>query len=404
MGQEKHQFRSVLILFLLLSFFIAGVPAIAQEDREGSQRPDREIAIYPEFSGIVASLGETVWVDITVDNKGKQDENIALKVSRVPQGWKAFFKAPDFIVNAVPVQSAKTRTLTFTAEPDKLVKPGNYRFQLEARTEDGKLTAVQALSVTVAQKTAASEDFTLTTNFPVMRGPTDSKFEYSLEVSNRSQSDRNFSLSAQAPAEWQINFKPGYEYKQISDFRLKGGSSQMVSVEVTPDKNARSGSYPILVTVSSGEKKQEMNLTVILTGIYSLDAGTMTGLLSLDAFAGKPSQMSIFVRNSGSADNKDIWFDALKPENWKVEFNPERIEVLEPGTVKQVEVLITPAEQALVGDYSVALSVNGESNISKQIEMRISVKTSAAWGWIGIGIILLVIAGLGGLFLWLGRR
>jgi uncharacterized membrane protein len=38
------------------------------------------------------------------------------------------------------------------------------------------------------------------------------------------------------------------------------------------------------------------------------------------------------------------------------------------------------------------------------VELRVSVKTSAAWGWIGIIIIVLVIAGLGGLFLWLGRR
>jgi len=69
-----------------------------------------------------------------------------------------------------------------------------------------------------------------------------------------------------------------------------------------------------------------------------------------------------------------------------------------------VEVTITPAAQALVGDYSVGLSADGEKGSSKTVEIRVGVKTSAAWGWIGIIIIVAVIAALGGLFIWLGRR
>jgi uncharacterized membrane protein len=114
--------------------------------------------------------------------------------------------------------------------------------------------------------------------------------------------------------------------------------------------------------------------------------------------------MSLFVKNTGSAVNRNISFNSFKPENWKVEFKPEKIEALEPNALKQVEVTITPAAQALVGDYSVGLSVEGEKGSSKTVEIRVAVKTSAAWGWIGIVIIVVVIAGLAGLFLWLGRR
>jgi uncharacterized membrane protein len=159
-----------------------------------------------------------------------------------------------------------------------------------------------------------------------------------------------------------------------------------------------------VVSISSGDKKQDVKLTVVLTGIYKLDAGTPTGLLSLEALAGKSANMSVFVKNTGSAVNKNISFSSFKPENWKVEFKPEKIEALEPNALKQVEVTISPAGQALVGDYSVGVSVDGEKGSSKTVELRVSVKTSAAWGWIGIIIIVLVIAGLGGLFLWLGRR
>jgi uncharacterized membrane protein len=399
--------KSVFFLSILILFSVAGIATVlaqSDKDKDVLPRPERGIAIYTEFSGVVIPPGEAVRMELTADNKGKRDENFLMKISQVPKGWRASLKAPSFTVDAVPVPATKTRTLTFLAEPDKTVKPGNYMFQIDAQTEDGKFASTQKINVTVREKLAAGEDFTVTTSYPVLQGQTDAKFEFSLEVNNKSEADRNFNLSAQAPAKWEINFKPAYEQKQISSFRIKGGSSQTVAVEVTPPKDAQSGSFPIMVSIASGEKKQDVKLTVVLTGIYKLDAGTPTGLLSLEALAGKPANMSLFVKNTGSAVNKNISFASFKPENWKVEFKPEKIEALESGAMKQVEVIITSAGQALVGDYSVGLSVDGEKGSSKTVEIRVSVKTSAAWGWVGIFIIVLVIAGLGGLFLWLGRR
>ncbi|MEA3360543.1 MAG: NEW3 domain-containing protein, partial [Thermodesulfobacteriota bacterium] len=96
-------------------------------------------------------------------------------------------------------------------------------------------------------------------------------------------------------------------------------------------------------------------------------------------------------------------FLSVKPENWKVEFDPEKIDELETGGLKQVEVEITPSQEALVGDYAVGLNVKGEKT-SDTLEMRVTVNASAAWAWIGIGIIILVIIGLFGLFIFLGRR
>jgi uncharacterized membrane protein len=103
-------------------------------------------------------------MELTADNKGKKDENFILKISQVPKGWRASLKAPNFTVDAVPVPATKIRTLTFLAEPDKTVKPGNYQFQVDAQTEDGKFTSLQKINVTVREKTAMGEDFTVTTS------------------------------------------------------------------------------------------------------------------------------------------------------------------------------------------------------------------------------------------------
>ena len=150
------------------------------------------------------------------------------------------------------------------------------------------------------------------------------------------------------------------------------------------------GKYPGRVLLPNHEK-------------YALQKPLANGLLSLEARQGKPANVSFYVKNTGSAANHNIKFMSFKPENWKVEFNPENLEVIEAGEFKQVELTITPYEDALVGDYSVSINVEGEK-ASKVIEFRTTVKASSAWGFIGIGIIVIVIAGLFGLFRWLGRR
>jgi len=391
-----------ILTWTILLGLLIGSPLFAAQEKD--LRPERGIAAYTEFSGIFVSVGEAVRMDLTVDNKGRTDEDVSLKLSLVPKGWKATIKGPTYTVNEVPVPAGKNRILTFAAEPEKGVKPGVYHFQIDAATEDGKFTYTQKVAVTVREKAPLSEEIVVTTSYPILRGDSDAKFEFTLDVTNKTETDKQYTLAAQAPEKWEINFKPPYENKQISSLRVKGSSNQSVAVEVTPAKNAVAGTYPVLVLIGAGEKRAEVKLNVVLTGTYKLDAGTASGLLSLDAYTGKPSNLSLFVKNTGSAINRNISLNSYKPENWKVEFKPEKIEAIAPGELKQVEVTITPAAQALVGDYSVALSVDGERNSSKAVEIRVGVKTSSAWGWIGIFIILGVIAGLAGMFLWLGRR
>ena len=393
---------SIFLFFALVACLTLSSFAFAQEEKK-DLRPERGIAVFPEFSGVIVPKGETVRMDLILENKGRTDETIDVKISNIPKGWKASLKGGSYVVSGLYVPNGKTKSMALTLEPDKTVGPGAYTFQFDAQTADGKFTSSNKLNVTVQERTAGLEDIQITTSYPVLRGQTDAKFEFSLDINNKIEADRTFNLAAVGPEKWEINFKPAYEQKQISSLRIKGGTSQSVAVEVTPAKEASPGEYPILVRVTSGEKKAEVKLIVVLTGIYKLDAGTLSGVLSLEAIAGKPANFSFYVKNTGSAVNRNVTFSSFKPENWEVTFKPEKIDALDPNALKQVEVTVKPAAQALVGDYSVGVLVNGEKS-DKTIEMRVTVKASTAWGWIGIGIIIFVIAGLSALFIWLGRR
>ncbi len=393
--------------FIALGILAVFAPlALAAEKADTAPKPERLILMAPEYPGVISAQGKEVSMDLTFINKGRTDETVDVRVTQTPEGWKTRIKTYRYVVTGVHVPADDKKSLTFEAVPDKELPPGDYTFTVEAQTRDGRFKISQKINVTLVREQEAldkDQGVKLTTSYPVIRGPSDAAFEFSVEVDSRLDQEAVFDLFGQGPKGWDINFMPAYDTKFISSIRLKANQNQSIAVEVKPALNSPAGEYPINLRVRSGDAKAEANLTVILTGTYALDAGTSSGLLSLEARQGMAANVSFFVKNTGSAVNHDIKFMTFKPENWKVEFKPERIDQIEPNGLKQVEMIITPYEDALVGDYSVGVKVEGEK-AAKTIEFRTSVKASGAWGWIGIGIIVAVIAGLFGLFRMLGRR
>lgn len=385
---------------------LGAASALAADPSDSSGKPERLISMAPEYPGIVAPVGKEVSMDLNFVNKGRRGETVDVRVARKPDGWKTKIRTYRYTVTGIYVPADDKKNLTFEATPDKGVTPGDYDFVIEAVTRDGRFKMEQQVRVTLTGDEEGKEKdrgVKLTTSYPVIRGPSEATFEFSVEVDSQLDKEAVFDLLAQGPKGWDINFKPAYETKYISSIRMKADQNQTIAVEVKPAMNADAGEYPINVRVSSGDAASDVTLSVILTGTYALEVGTSSGLLSLEARQGKPANVSFYVKNTGTAPNHDIKFMTFKPENWNVEFKPEKIDLIEPNDLRQVEMTITPYEEALVGDYSVGVKVEGERS-GKNIEFRTSVKASGAWGWIGVGIIVAVIAGLFGLFRALGRR
>ena len=398
------RFVLALFVFTVSAVFLVS-PVVWGTEKEKKDLPPRQILVAPEYTSVTVPEGDEVSIDLTVANEGKQDEFIDLSLTQVPKGWKARIKTYSFDVSGVFVPSDKSKSLTLKAVAEEGTGPGKYVFGIKGQTQDGKLVSTSHVTVTVREKDKEkkSKGVNLTTSYPVLQGPTDAKFEFSMEVENKTDKDGTFNLSAQGPTNWEINFKPSYEDKLISSLVLKAGARQSVAVAVKPYLLAEAGKYPIQVKVSAPEGTAEAELTVVLTGTHKIEVGTASGLLSLTAMTGQPANMSFYVKNTGSAPQDNVKLLSFKPENWKVEFKPDKLDKLAPNELKQIEMVVTPSDQALVGDYSVAVGVEGEK-ASKNLEFRVTVKASTVWGWVGIAIIVLVVLGLVILFVRVGRR
>lgn len=405
-GGVPSWMRLLLAIVVPAIFFCPSV--MGQDKKDLSNMPARAISVFPEYTGIVIPQGEAVEIDLIVANGGRTGEDINVSLPSVPTGWKAWIKTYKYGVSGIHVRSDDSKSLLLRLQPEKGVEPGAYIFSIKAETADGKIASNSRILVTVTRgkEQKSAEGVNIATSYPVLTGATDGKFEFSVEVENKSDQEGIFNLAAQGPENWTINFKPAYEDKFISSLRLKAGQSQSMAVEVRPNPWASPGQYPVLVKISSPKAEGQVALSVVLTGTYKLEAGTSNGLLSLNTVRGEAATLSFYVKNTGSAVLNNVRLLSFKPENWKVTFTPDTIEMLPPQELKQVEVSIVPSAQALVGDYSVGLRAESGSppRAEKTIEIRTNVMASAAWGWTGIGIIVLVILGLVVLFVRLGRR
>jgi len=86
-----------------------------------------------------------------------------------------------------------------------------------------------------------------------------------------------------------------------------------------------------------------------------------------------------------------------------VTFSPDGIDDIEPGATADVVATITPADDAIAGDYRLTLRAQVPET-SDSIEIRATVKTSALWGLVGVGIILIALAAVALVFRRFGRR
>lgn len=381
--------------------------ANAADEKPAADRPERSIVVAFQYPSITLDPEDSISADLLVKNRGRRDETVLLEVVEQPQDWNVEIKRYGTVIGGIFVGSDENITLTVSARPkDKDLKrlpTGEFQIKVRGRTADGALQQETSLVVKVQSKATGPEEVRIETSYPVLEGASDEQFQFSLDIRNDTGQDAVFNFRATGPEEWQTSFKPAYESKQISSLKIESGSSKTVEFEVKPPYRAPAGEYVFKVTVEGPKVKAERELKVVLTGTYELKVGTPSGLLSLVTERGQSAKTTLLVQNTGSAPQRQVTFTAFKPENWEVKFEPEKLENLQPDKLEQVEVTITPSDKAVVGDYSVAINVDGEK-ANEDLEFRVTVKAATAWGWVGVGIIVLVVVGMGVTFRVLGRR
>jgi uncharacterized membrane protein len=274
-------------------------------------------------------------------------------------------------------------------------------------------TGSKPASIAPNQVSPGTEKITLTCQYPAISSYAGSYFSYTIDLLyTGGKEPRVFSLQAKVPDGFTSSITPSYgSSSQIAEIRLDPQKTYPDSITVTATpytwQAAQPGEYPITVAASSGDVKASIDLKAIVTAKYDLTVKTSTGLLNTNTTSGKDNYLTISIDNTGTADLEKIEFSSKtsSPSGWSITFDPKQIDLLPVGDTREVQVDIKPAEKTISGDYMVTISAQPQAkNAFGSFDLRVTVETSPIWGWIGVAIVVLVIAGLGYMFMRFGRR
>jgi uncharacterized membrane protein len=187
---------------------------------------------------------------------------------------------------------------------------------------------------------------------------------------------------------------------------VEAGSEAGITVAVTAPENVPSDTYPIQVTATVGGEQLQQELAVEITGSYSLDLTTETGVLSARGPSGGVTEITFVIENTGTAPVTNVELTATPPTDWTVVFEPaEPIAEIQPGQEARVNVTarITPSGEAIAGDYNVNFRVNAEE-ADATAQIRFTVEAGILGAIIGGALIVAAFAGLWWVFRRYGRR
>ncbi len=296
---------------------------------------------------------------------------------------------------------------------------GMYQPVLAKSEVDTALTTVEPGQ---SQPPDNRETIKLEAKFPILRGNSASTYIFDVNINYIGKEACEIKLSTTTPDGFLVSIHPSSsETQEISSIFLEPvlestPSTQLINVSVSPtfssytEKLPAPGEYVVTLTASTldGKVTASVDLKFVITGKYEIEvktAGALEGRLNAQLTAGKDNHITMVVVNTGTAPVEKVTFSSDKPTGWDVTFEPDEIDSIAPGASREVDVNIKPPGKAVAGDYETTLTVNTKDNLAKgELNIRVTVLKSTIWGWIGVGIVLLVVAGLAGIFKRFGRR
>jgi uncharacterized membrane protein len=257
--------------------------------------------------------------------------------------------------------------------------------------------------------TTTPDNLQLQSTYPSLSADSGQPFSFSVDI-KYSGSRQLLNLTSTQQSGWDVSFNnsAGKTITAVQLGPVDYTVTETVTVVLTPSlgQTPNPGNYPLTVTVSnpSGSLNQSINLTATVKAKFSFIMDTASGNLNSQATAGADNHTAIQLTNQGTAAIDALSLTSTQPDGWIVKFNPDKVDSIGAGQKQQVDVTITPpGGKTVAGDYMLNLTASN-GTLSQTMNLRVTVLTPTVWGWVGLIIVILVIAGLGVLFMKLGRR
>ena len=373
----------LLLLTLFVVFLFQGNTAQSADSVE----------LYTPYTKVSVSPGSTVNYSIDLINNSNEIQERNISVTSFPWSWKYTLTASGLNIKRLATLPGEKKNMKLKVDIPYKVNKGNYKFYVKAGE------AVLPLVINVSSQ--GSNETELTCEQTNMEGTSKSSFSFKAVLKNRTAAKQQYALMSNPPRGWTATIKANY--KQATSTEVDANGTKDITIDVKAPSTAKAGKYKIPVKAVSGSTSADLELEVVITGTYDLEVSTPTGLLSDKLTAGDEKKIELEVRNSGSADLKDITLSASKPAKWEATFDPKKVANLPAGSTEHVTITIKAAKKAIPGDYITKITAKAPE-VNSSVSFRMTVKTPMLWGWIGVLIVAVALGSILYLFKKFGRR
>lgn len=383
----RYQKWLAMLLIGVITLMGGTFTSVSKAEAQGS------LELYTPYLEWSAAPGETISYSIDLINNGSSTASASLSFETAAKGWDYSLTAGGRDITKVAVKKGEAQTINLQLHVPLEINKGRYTFTLI--TDDSSLPLVVNVSEQGTFKTELSVDQAN------MEGHADSTFTYSAVLRNRTNQQQTYAFSAQADSGFEVRFKA--DGNSVTSVEVEPNAEKSITIEATPPEKVEAGSYSIPIAATSKDTNATAKIEAVITGSYDMQLTTSDNRLSTDVKAGSERKLTMVVHNTGSAELQDLSFSANAPTDWEVSFEPSTVSSIAPGESKSVQATIKSSGKSLPGDYVVSMT-SSSANKSASADLRVTVKSSVLWGWIGVLIILAVFAGIYYLFRKFGRR
>ncbi len=198
------------------------------------------IDMTTDYPGITVKAGESVSFGLDFASLSGDSYDASLSIESIPEGWEGYFKSSSSEISMVHVDAesefADSELATFSLTLPDEVEEGTYNVTLKADAGSGASDTLQLeINVTETENGQSS----LTSEYPEQQGASGTSFSFDVTLVNNRGIEQTYSLAAEAESGWQVSFTPSGESTQVASITVEPGSSQGLTVDVTPPETIK---------------------------------------------------------------------------------------------------------------------------------------------------------------------
>jgi len=266
-----------------------------------------------------------------------------ISVDSVPSGWTASIKTAsgEYVTEIILGADESVDLIVEVETPISATTGENYQLLVKVESDDQNVTSSLPLIIALNEPEAV-EEIKITTKFPEVTVKAGEVVQYQITVANLGNTNKLLFLSIAPPSDWKAVFKSGT--LEISRLDIDAGSSEVLTIEVTPPSTVSLDTYDIPVQIKSESDVvlAETDLKATIVGAYGLSLQLSTLLTSTTS--GGSTSFTATVTNRGFSYVTAVGLDIGVENGWDVTISPAQVDLLRPQESVTFNVVVDTPE------------------------------------------------------------